>query len=160
MIIDEIKGNLVTLFLNGKYHIGHGCNCFCAMGAGIAKEIRERIPKLYEYDLLTEKGSREKLGTTTYILNDNVLAFNMYTQYQFWGASELVDYDAVGDAVATAVKIIDGYIDANILTARLPLALPLIGAGLAGGDWTRIKQIIDERSGNYPVVIVHFDGSK
>mgnify|MGYP001795501660 FL=1 len=39
-----IKGDLVKLAIKGEFDlIIHGCNCFCTMGAGIAKTIRSHL---------------------------------------------------------------------------------------------------------------------
>ena len=41
-----IEGDLIQLALDGEFDlIIHGCNCFCSMGAGIAKSIREIFPE-------------------------------------------------------------------------------------------------------------------
>lgn len=37
-----LHGDLISLALAGHFEaIVHGCNCFCTMGAGIAKAIRD-----------------------------------------------------------------------------------------------------------------------
>ncbi len=60
----RIEGDLIRLANLGHFDvIIHGCNCFCTMGAGIAKAIREQYPAAYEADLATEKGNRGKLGS-------------------------------------------------------------------------------------------------
>ena len=42
-----IKGDLIKLALQGEFDvIVHGCNCFCTMGAGIAKSIKPRTTPL------------------------------------------------------------------------------------------------------------------
>jgi len=52
-----IKGDLIALALSGKFDvIVHGSNCFCTMGAGIAKTIKETFPAAYRADLATKKG--------------------------------------------------------------------------------------------------------
>ena len=52
-----IQGDLVAMAQQGQFDvIVHGCNCFCAMGAGIAKSIRRAFPQAYEADLKTRKG--------------------------------------------------------------------------------------------------------
>ena len=41
--MNKIKGDLIKFAINGKFDvIIHGCNCFCTMGAGIAKTIKEK----------------------------------------------------------------------------------------------------------------------
>ena len=56
-----IKGDLIQLAKNGEFDvIIHGCNCFCTMGAGIAKTIKDIFPEAYKADLNTKKGDRSK----------------------------------------------------------------------------------------------------
>lgn len=41
-----VHGDLIQLALAGQFDvIIHGCNCFCTMGAGIAKAIRQEFPE-------------------------------------------------------------------------------------------------------------------
>ena len=59
-----IKGDLIKLALDGRFDvIIHGCNCYCTMGAGIAKAIKNIFPEAYDADCKTEKGSKPKLGS-------------------------------------------------------------------------------------------------
>ena len=38
-----VQGNLIALADAGQIDVLiHGCNCFCTMGAGIAKDIKSR----------------------------------------------------------------------------------------------------------------------
>lgn len=60
----EIDGDLIALAKEGRFEvIAHGCNCFCKMGAGIARGIKSAFPEAFETDKQTKKGDREKLGT-------------------------------------------------------------------------------------------------
>lgn len=134
-----IKGDLITLAKNGEFDvIVHGCNCFCTMGAGIAKSIRESFPEAYLIDRATEYGSVSKLGTVTYanvkLFKHNLIIVNGYTQYNYRGNKPLVDYDAV----RSVFKIVKTKFNGK------RFGYPKIGAGLAGGDWNIIKNIIDE----------------
>ncbi|QFR55729.1 hypothetical protein JC221_083 [Yersinia phage JC221] len=154
MIIEEVKGNAVTMYLEGKGHLIHGCNCFCNMGAGIAKEVKRRIPGAFQVDELTTKGDVNKLGTNSVYAHsvDNHLSFvyNAYTQYKFWGNGPNVDYEAIRTCFKSAVA------HASAFKNNHPILTPLIGAGLAGGDWNKIRAIIEEATGDYPVIVVHF----
>ena len=59
-----VRGDLIKLALAGQFDvIVHGCNCMCAMGAGIAKGIKATFPEAYAADCATPRGAREKLGT-------------------------------------------------------------------------------------------------
>ena len=62
-----IQGDLIKLAVAGEFDvIVHGCNCFCTMGAGIAKTIKQKFPTAYQADLATIKGDKTKLGAVSY----------------------------------------------------------------------------------------------
>jgi O-acetyl-ADP-ribose deacetylase (regulator of RNase III) len=44
----------------------------------------------------------------------------------------------------------------NDIHSNSRIGLPLIGAGLAGGDWNRIEKIIEKEFTKNDVSIVHF----
>ena len=95
-----IYGDLIHLANDGDFDIiVHGCNCFCTMGAGIAKVIKAAFPQAYEADLATPRGDRAKLGTCSFaeIERDGtpLIVVNAYTQFDWRGSGPKVDYDAV-----------------------------------------------------------------
>lgn len=52
-----VKGNIFDLAEQGEFDVVvHGCNCFCTMGKGIAKEVKTRYPWVYGADLKTHRG--------------------------------------------------------------------------------------------------------
>lgn len=135
----KVEGDLITLALAGQFDvIIHGCNCFCTMGAGIALAIQEEFPEAYVADLVTNKSDRSKLGDFSFATvqrNDHEITIvNGYTQFHFHGESVLVDYDAVQRLFKKVKQQFSGK----------RIGYPKIGAGLAGGDWQRISQIIEQ----------------
>ena len=53
----SIRGNLLALARSGRFDvIVHGCNCRHAMGAGIAKQIKDSFPEAWAADLATPAG--------------------------------------------------------------------------------------------------------
>jgi O-acetyl-ADP-ribose deacetylase (regulator of RNase III) len=142
-----IKGNLITLAQKGSFDvIMHGCNCFCTMGAGIAKEIKLKFPEAYQTDLETEKGSKEKLGTCSYIEINNLTIVNAYTQFHWRGRGIKVDYEAI--------KLCFQFIKKQFHGQRI--GIPKIGTGLAGGDWNIISKIIKETTENEDITLVEY----
>lgn len=133
------EGDLIALALQGEFDvIVHGCNCFHTMGAGIAKFISAEFPEALAADKATPHGSREKMGTISVAaVSRNGLQLtvvNAYTQYNWRGRGMKADYEALRKCFAE-------------IAARFPQArigYPMIGAGLAGGDWSVITPIIDE----------------
>jgi len=137
--MNVIKGNLITLALEGHFDvIVHGCNCFCTMGAGIARAIQEEFPEAYAADLVTVKGDRNKLGDFSYTTvkrgYHTITIVNGYTQFNFHGSSVLVNYDAVHSLFKKIRRQFSGK----------RIGYPKIGAGLAGGDWEKISKIIEQ----------------
>jgi len=148
----EIDGNLITLAQAGEFDvITHGCNCFCTMGSGIAPQIKKAFPAAWEYDLKTDKGDIQKLGTYSYgqdvVKNNKFLTIiNSYTQYHYDASKKPLDYEALTLCMR---KINHNFKGKSI-------GLPLIGCGLAGGDWQRVKSIIERELSDMDVCIVHY----
>ena len=132
------SGDLIALAKAGEFDvIVHGCNCQCAMDAGIAKQIKAEFPAAYAADCATPQ-SAEKLGqisTAQIDCNGHALTVvNAYTQAHWRGSGVLADYDAIRLAMRRIKTQFSGR----------RIAYPKIGAGLARGDWSRIARIIDE----------------
>ena len=138
--MNTVKGDLIALAKAGQFDvIVHGCNCFCTMGSGVARAIRQTFPAVYEADRKTKKGDINKLGTCEYIHcsipGSEVTVVNAYTQYNFGKTKrQYVDYDAVRKCFKCIKENCSSY----------RIGFPLIGAGLGGGDWNIISKIIEE----------------
>ena len=141
--MDKVKGDLIEMAMDGHVDvIAHGCNCFCTMGAGIAKQIREQFPNAFYADsLMTQSGDESKLGTCTYAIcptrYGKVIVVNAYTQYSWKrgpNGEPPVDYDAVRKCFKWIAKHLGHY----------DIGIPMIGAGLAGGNWDIIEGNITE----------------
>jgi O-acetyl-ADP-ribose deacetylase (regulator of RNase III) len=112
----------------------HGCNCFCTMGAGVAKLLRDKYPIVEKVDNATLRGDRKKLGNYTRAAVDGGLTIlNCYTQYLYSSWEPQIDYDALSKCFE---KIKFDFPNTN-------LSIPRIGCGLAGGDWDIVSQMIE-----------------
>jgi O-acetyl-ADP-ribose deacetylase (regulator of RNase III) len=123
------------------------------MGAGIAKSIRDRFPAAYDADLATEKGSREKLGSysSAEITVDNhaFAVVNAYTQFHWRGSGVKADYEAIRKVFSGIKRDFAGK----------QIGYPMIGAGLAGGDWGTIADIIHQELADEDHTMVVFKPS-
>ena len=132
-----ITGNLIELAENGEFDvIVHGCNCECIMGGGIAKQIRKAFPTANDADRRTKACDSRKIGSLSFVKVDTknskrLVIVNGYTQLLAGGQ---VNYDAVRDVMKQVKQ--------NFYGQRI--GYPMIGSGLAGGEWDRIREIIDE----------------
>ncbi|QIF06004.1 macro domain-containing protein [Roseimicrobium sp. ORNL1] len=143
----EAHGDLIQMALAGEFDVVvHGCNCFCTMGAGIAKQIKATFPAAYRSDCRTPKGDRNKLGTYSSAKVNDLTIVNAYTQHHWQGSGQKADYDAIRSCLTKVA--------ADFPNARI--GLPQIGAGLAGGDWKTILQIIREELGDTDTTVVYY----
>lgn len=149
-----VKGDLVEMLDNGEFDaIIHGCNCFCKMKSGIAKQITDRWPVVAEVDSLTIKGDESKLGTykKCYVetKDDIGMVINAYTQYYYgYDGKQYVDYNAIGD-IFNNINRYGGY-------RLLKFGIPKIGCGLAGGDWDVVSHIIKEAAPDLDITVVEY----
>jgi O-acetyl-ADP-ribose deacetylase (regulator of RNase III) len=147
-----IKGDLIKLAEQGEFDIiVHGCNCFHAMGSGIAGQLATKYPQVLEADRnQTEYGDRDKLGsyTSAYVeVDGNIFTVvNVYSQYKWSLGSDVFEYDAFQKFLNNQVEFLGYYNPSSLRRKRI--GFPMIGAGLAGGDWSRISKMIEKFSEN------------
>lgn len=138
-----IKTQVIDIFKAPVHAIAHQCNCYHVMGAGIAREIKDRYPEAYEADCRTEKGPR-KLGTISWSsVSDGKIIFNCYSQDNF-GSGTQTDYGKVRECFENVKEFINGILEGFDITNYI-LGIPYgYGCGLAGGDWSIVSQIIND----------------
>ncbi|MCP4394352.1 MAG: phosphatase [Alphaproteobacteria bacterium] len=137
-----IQGDLIQMALRGQFDaVVHGCNIFNTMGAGIALSIKKAFPDATNLDALTKKGDKSKLGNITVSNADpRCIIINAYTQCHY-GSGKQVDYDAVKGCFKLVKHFSNIFLNDR---GYLPkIGYPLIGCGLAGGDWKVVSKIID-----------------
>lgn len=165
----EIEGNLITLAKEGKFNvITHGCNCLSNMGAGIAPQMAKEFG-CNEFKMEKLGPTIDKLGCIDYEIlfwEDNkrwtkypdengkwatikLTVVNSYTQYKYGrnhsdGIHRPLDYEALTLCMRKINETFKGK----------HIGLPKIGAGLAGGDWNKIKNIIQTELKDCQVTVV------
>jgi O-acetyl-ADP-ribose deacetylase (regulator of RNase III) len=128
----------------------HCANCFCRMGSGIAKSIKEKYPEAYQVDLETKTGDRLKLGGITYTKNTTPTIVNAYGQYTYGGQAVGrvdLDYKALTSALRIAKEMFSGK----------RFGLPKLGSGLAVGDPNIIRNIIEKELAGEDVVVLDYN---
>ncbi len=164
MAIKEIYGDLIQIGLDKKIDVlVHGCNCFNNMGSGIAVDVKKKFPEAYERDQQTTRGSTDKLGTYTAVESKGIIVVNAYTQYGYGPMGKTAEFVRTGINKAGRKDHFDYTGFRDILRSLkseftgLRFGFPLIGAGLAGGDWERIMSIIGAELTDENVTIVHYN---
>ncbi len=171
----QTSGDLIDFSARGLFDVMvHGCNCFCAMGKGLALQVKEAFPEAYEADregLLSGvfhvpdegwrthrlpgnglKGSRDRLGRCTAakvrIPQERVLTIvNAYSQFSYRGPEGQTDYRALEHCLRWVALTYSGK----------RIGLPRIGAGLGGGDWLIIESLIEDIFRDEDVCIVNYE---
>lgn len=122
--------------------IVHGCNAQGVMGGGFALQVKNRYPKAYRayVDMLGKhkaSGCDDCLGSISMVRVDQELYIANAITQEFYGTDRRhVNYEAIAHAFELLKR--------HCSTLNLPIHYPMIGAGLAGGNWTIISTIIDE----------------
>lgn len=137
-----IKGNVLDA---GTTYIVHQVNCQGVMGAGLAKQIKERYPNVFKMYrnmcILYAQRKSDLLGTAQIIPCDgsnSQFIVNVFAQVDYGRSGLYTNYDAFRVAMEHLA----------ITMAQNPtatVAFPyMIGCGLAGGDWNIISRIIED----------------
>lgn len=170
MKYQEVDGDLIKLAKKGYFEvIVHGANCLSTMGAGIAPQMAEAFG-CDKFEMELWGPTIEKLGNIdyqTFVLGEKAIwslenaknnlnepeltVVNAYTQYKYGrnhrdGEAIPFDYDAFTICMRKMNHIFNGK----------HIGLPMIGAGLAGGNWDRIKEIIQTELKDCNVTIVKY----
>jgi O-acetyl-ADP-ribose deacetylase (regulator of RNase III) len=150
-MIKLVRGNLLTRAEIGMYHyIVHGCNCFHAMGSGIARQIADKYPSAVVADNQTVRGDRSKLGTYSISKHvesvfDPFCIVNAYTQFSPSRGEDVFEYEAFEMFLQNFAKDITANIGKTLVTRaekNIYIGFPKIGCGLARGDFDRIMDIL------------------
>lgn len=130
-------------------YICHQVNCQGRMGSGIAKQIRERWPAVYDFyitrlDILKDKA----FGHTQLVpVHGGKVIINMFAQqYYGYDGKRYTSYDAFW-------ACLDGIRDS--VPKGSSIGFPYkIGCGLGGANWKVIEKMIEEVLGfDYNVYI-------
>lgn len=137
-MLTTIKGDLLSATEDA---IGHGCNCRKTMGSGVAKALRAKWPEVYaaDYDFNDFDG-RNRIGSFSTVNVDGKQIYNIYTQVDYMPRN--VDHFQYEGFKIGLAKVFMDMKKHGLKT----LALPKIGAGLAGGNWDKIEGIVKEVS--------------
>lgn len=149
-----LNGNLLSV-KNGI--IAHGCNAQGVMGSGVAKQIADTYPDaLIQYKADVSKWVDESLiRSRAHLLgrvslwsnSDNFAIASMITQENYGkDGRKYVSYDAMDAAFASLAKA--------AASVNMSINIPLIGAGLGGGNWKIIESIIEAHTDDLGVEVI------
>lgn len=158
-IINTVKGNLITLADTKRYSaVVQGNNCHCVWGAGLAPQMKKRWPDAWKKDMMTERGSKAKLGRITSHYDETIDTYviNAYTQFDTVGRYQNPPvHDVSYDAIFNCFRLLNNV--TMLRTSGKPVGIPMIGAGLAGGDWGIISRLISLATPDINIELVIYD---
>ena len=135
MALEIIYGDLFNQVVGKEAILVHGCNAAGAFGAGVAGLVRKLYP--FAYKAYMAEKHRLHLGQIIIASDESspVIVVNAVTQARYGNDGSLyVNYDAVVESMQATAKWAK--------EKKLPVFLPLVGAGLGGGDKFRLISIL------------------
>jgi O-acetyl-ADP-ribose deacetylase (regulator of RNase III) len=163
-LIKIVKGDILQA---NEDIIGHQVNCQGVMGAGLAKQIKNKYPNVYDEYVRLIKWAKEEYKRG-YSRTDNLLSScqfvdtpdgktvaNIFGQFGYGRWAIQTDYDALKKGLWSIKETTTN--PYNTLYSK-SIALPYgIGCGLAGGNWNVVSSIIEEVFSDYEVTLYKFD---
>lgn len=145
-MIKEVKGNLLEA---KEFIIAHQVNCKGVMGAGVAKQIKEKLlPKeaFTKYYILCKQYPAN-------ILLGHVQLCHIHTNGQPKIIANLFAEDVpAGKKLDTNYKALQKCLDQLFEDKHCTFALPgYLGCGLAGGDWDLVYDMIVKTANTHGV---------
>lgn len=139
------------LLKSGEDIQAHQTNCLGIMGAGIAMHIKRMYPEVFaSYKDLCEAHKKERtlLGTCQIVKTNtaNIHIANLFGQHGIGRGAVQTEEPALKEAL----QALKEEAQQKGLSVGLPYQL---GSGLAGGDWTAVKAMIEEVFHDYPATI-------
>lgn len=160
MKITEIKGDVLKVKAD---LICHQVNCLGIMGNGLAKQVREQYPNVYEdYKFLCEhtRDRHNLLGDVQFLyLNTDADIANVFGQYAISDIERQTDYNALKKAFKKIHAYIESVQGAGVFQ-MYNVAIPkYFGCGLGKGDWDTVFEIITTTLGDLDInlMIVEYE---
>lgn len=151
-----IKHIKCDIFESGADVICHQVNCQGVMGSGIAKQVKERFPQVFdEYKKFCNStpNKSELLGSVLGVYVDDVgYIVNIFAQDKFgYDGKRYTNYKALQNGLDHANKLVFGK------TIAIPY---LIGCCRGGGNWNVVYSMIEKifSDGRNDILICEYNG--
>lgn len=147
-----IKGDVTEVDFD---FLVHGCNAQGRMASGVAKAISDKWPVVKQNYVDWFQNSGLYLGDIqTVTVGNNKFVINAITQeYYGYDKKKYVSYDAVDKAMQSFNRLLRS----TGRDSSTKIVMPMIGAGLGGGNWEIIKEIILQNLYDYNVDFYYLD---
>lgn len=132
-MIKYIKGDILDVT---EGIIVQQVNCFGVMGAGLAKQIRDKWPSVYnsyQDRVHYSPNNKDLLGMTVWNRVDtNLFVASIFGQYDYGHGVKFTNYPAL----FKGIDYVFGLAETDQITVYIPKGL---GCGLAGGNWDFVE---------------------
>lgn len=150
------QGCLIAAFKAGEVDsIAHVVNCQRVMGSGVALAVKNSFPDAFRayidhfdhYD-----HPEELLGDVSFSGREKSYIFNLYAQFNYGREPGkcYLNYPAFKECLENMFDICREY---GVRTVGMPYK---IGSDRAGGDWARVKTIIEEVAADSLIKVVFY----
>lgn len=143
------------VFASNADAILHQVNCQGVMGSGVAKQVKEKYPIVFEYYKSWCDNPSLKpglLGQAQIVYTDDSgkqAIINLFAQDGFGVGKRYTDYDALRKCLNSVNRQWKGH----------SIAIPyLMGCCRGGGDWQVVFKIIEEELLDCDVIIYKYNG--
>jgi O-acetyl-ADP-ribose deacetylase (regulator of RNase III) len=132
-------GNLLDVTAG---HIVHGCNAQGVMGSGVALAVKKMYPGAFaDYREEYEEAGLELGIAYPYMPTTDLVIWNAITQEGFGQPTRNCSYDAIQTCFEDINRAV---LESNDIGIVQEIHIPAIGAGLGGGNWEIIREIIEQ----------------
>ena len=137
-MIEYIKGNILNVT---EGIIVQQVNCMGVMGAGLAKQIRDKWPYIYDNykaRIYNTANTKELLGKTLFNnVENNLFVASIFGQYYYGHQAKFTNYPALFKGLDFVAEISE--------VDQIPVYIPKgLGCGLAGGNWDFVEAYIQD----------------
>ena len=143
------------IFESGADVILHQVNCQGVMGSGVAKQVREKFPRVFErYKSVCNLHADDReflLGLCQYIqVDEDKFIGNLFSQKDYgYDGKQYTDYDALEQCLEHV----------NAQFEDKLIAIPYrMGCHRGGGDWSVVYKMIEGIFDQNDVIICEYDG--
>lgn len=151
-MIKIVEGDL----LQAREHIiAHQVNCMGVMGSGVAKQIRNKYPQVYEEYLekvdeytVGEDLRKELLGhVQAVVIDEDKIIVNMFAQHKFGAdGKQYTDTEALFKCLLAIRKVAEK----NKISVALPYK---VGSFRGGAKWEEVEELIIKAFKGYSVTL-------
>jgi len=138
--------------------ICHQVNCKGVMGAGLAKQIRNKYPNVYDHYKWHCETFGQTSGVKSSLLGNIILDFgkdidsgkqiiaSLFAQDGYGRDKRYTDYEAL----RKGLKCLSLFLGGHENTIAIPYQM---GCGLGGGDWNVVLPIVEEELASYTIEV-------